>query len=258
MLFVKMNGLGNDYVFFDVRRAPESDKRYLEKNMARLAPKIADRHFGIGSDGAVVLYPSGNADIAMRMFNADGSEGMTCGNALRCIGKYLGAENTSKRVFTVETRAGVASVTLTADLGVTAAIGTARIVRRTASGTLVDIGNPHIVIYGADTNDDAFSIAERASLEYDANAELVSVKGRGAFDMRVYERGSGETLACGSGAAAAAYALYSDGLVDLPATASLKGGKLTIDIDKNGVLSITGNAEINFTGDIDIYRYGET
>ena len=258
MLFVKMNGLGNDYVFFDSRLNDPKDVSYLEKNIALLAPALSDRHFGIGSDGVVILYPDPGSDIKMRIFNADGSEGMTCGNALRCIGKYLRQSCPDKDRFAVLTEAGVRFLRLNGNGTVSADMGKADYRGCRSGAAFVNVGNPHGVIFGGDVSDTAFGKAEELSLTYDVNAELVSVENRNAFRMRVFERGSGETLACGSGAAAAAYALHLNGMITLPVRVILRGGELTVDMDKDGGMTVTGTAETNYTGEVDIYRYGKT
>ena len=256
MLFIKMNGLGNDYVFIDAEAVPENALKYLETNIKRLAPIISDRHFGVGGDGVVILYPSHSADVDMLMFNSDGSLGKTCGNALRCVGKYLSMKYTDRATFSVKTSAAVSVVAVTDD-GITASLSKPEFVGRKNGAYFVNVGNPHAVILTENLSDSAFSEAMETTRIYDVNTEMVKLESENTFKMRVCERGSGETLACGSGAAAAASAVCRLGLGSFPMTAVLKGGKLKIDINSDGVLLITGAAEINYTGDIDIFRYGQ-
>lgn len=257
MLFVKMNGLGNDYVYIDYLKNGADELGYLEDNVSRLVPKLCDRHFGIGADGVVILYPARDADVRMKMFNADGSEGMTCGNALRCIGKYLSASEPRRERFSVKTAAGISELTLRGGT-VTVRLGVPEYVGGDLDPTFVNVGNPHAVIEADSLGDEAFGAAACLSAEKDVNVELVLPESERSFSMRVYERGSGETLACGSGAAAAAYALYRAGKASFPMTVKLKGGTLTVGLDASGAVSIMGAAETNYTGEVDIYRYGET
>lgn len=256
MLFIKMNGLGNDYVFFDAEVVSEEPLKYLETNIKKLAPAISDRHFGVGGDGVVILYPSLTYDADMLMFNADGSMGKTCGNALRCVGKYLSMKYPGKTSFSVKTSADVSSVSVS-DEGVTATLSKPEFAGRKNGAYFVNVGNPHAVIVTENLSDSAFSEAMELTRIYDVNTEMVKIGSDNSFTMRVCERGSGETLACGSGAAAAASAINRMGLAKFPMTARLKGGKLIIDTDSDGVVRITGAAEINYTGEIDIFQYGQ-
>ncbi len=257
MLFVKMNGLGNDYVYIDSLKNGKDELEYLELNALSLVPGLCDRHFGIGADGVVILYPSDEADVRMKMFNADGSEGLTCGNALRCIGKYLSASDPLRERFLVKTAAGIAELKM-CDGTVTVKLGIPEYVGRDKNVTFVNVGNPHAVIESDSLSDETFRKAAELSAEKDVNAELVLPLDAHSFSMRVCERGSGETLACGSGAAAAAYAMYRAGKASFPITVKLKGGTLMVGIDASDAVTITGDAETNYTGEVDIYRYGET
>ncbi len=255
-MFVKMNGLGNDYLFIDGEKVPENQLKYLETHIKELAPRISDRHFGVGGDGVVIIYASRSQDAEMLIFNADGSLGKTCGNALRCVGRYLSLKHPGKRYFRVGTSSGVSEITVSEE-SVEATLSKAVFLGKKEGAYFVNVGNPHAVMVSESLSDTNFSLAEEMTRVYDVNAELVRPESDNSFTMRVSERGSGETLACGSGAAAAAAVLNKLGLKKFPMTGRLKGGELTIDINSGGVLSISGAAEINYTGEIDIFRYGQ-
>ena len=264
--FTKMQGLGNDYIYFDCVRnaAPKSPEE--------LSIKLSDRHFGIGGDGIVLIMPSDKADFRMRMFNADGSEGAMCGNASRCIAKYVYERGlTDKTHITLETKSGIKTLdinvcgdtveTVTVDMG-KPAVGAMKQPISTANGsynyTFVDMGNPHCVIF-TDENTDTLELEKIGKpLECHeffpdrANIEFVNVLGKNDLRMRVWERGSGETLACGTGACATVTAAVINGIspINEDLRVHLKGGILTIRYTGESVF-MTGKAEFVFDGTLE-------
>ncbi len=264
--FTKMHGLGNDYIYFDcVRNSTPSDPETLSK-------KLSDRHFGIGGDGIVLIMPSDKADFRMRMFNADGSEGAMCGNASRCIAKYVYDRGlTDKTTVTLETRSGIKTLdihtkdhitdSVTVDMG-KPIVGAVSQPITTENGeyvyTFVDMGNPHCVIF-TDVPTDTLDIEKIGRpLEHHkyfpdrANIEFVNVLGSHDLRMRVWERGSGETLACGTGACATVTAAVTNGICPMneDVRVHLRGGVLTIKYTGERVL-MTGPAEFVFDGTVE-------
>lgn len=259
--FVKMQGTGNDYIFFDCRR-----EEFPEPS--RYAKQLSDRRFGIGGDGIVLLLPSARADVRMRMFNADGSEGKMCGNAVRCIGRLLNAESGRSR-FSVETLAGVKEVSV--GDGITVNMGKAdfspqalpTLLKETLevplcgyTVTCVSMGNPHCVVFADPASFDlqtaALRLGESGMFPEGVNVEVAQVSGD-EIRMRVFERGSGETLSCGTGACAVAAAAEAVGRVAHGAehTMRLPGGRLQTKTTAEGIL-LTGEAEAVFTGAINL------
>lgn len=261
MRFVKMQGLGNDYVFLScLEDAPE--------DLPGLARRLSDRHFGVGGDGLICICPSSKADFRMRMFNADGSEGKMCGNGIRCLGKLVYDRGlTDKTTLDVETPAGVKRLTLhirasgvdavTVDMGVpkisppiSIAIQGLRL-----TGRPVDMGNPHWVVRyprGGALNLHSLCPEIEALPQFSGgvNIELVEAERRDLLTMRVWERGSGETLACGTGACAAAAAAITDGLTDADVTVRLPGGELSVHWDGGDApVYMTGPAVTVFEGE---------
>ena len=267
MQFVKMQGAGNDYVYVDCFRETVADP-------GPLAVRLSNRHFGVGSDGLVLICPSDAADCRMRMFNADGSEGEMCGNAIRCVGKYVYEHGIAvKERLTVETLAGVKTLELTVIGGkVTAAtvdMGVPELTSQLPEEIFVEgrkqtfvgisMGNPHAVYFRDEIGDLKL---EAIGPEYEnhprfpdrVNSEFVQVVDRGHVRMRVWERGSGETMACGTGASACAAACMLMGYTDDTVQVKLCGGTLTIRWDRaqSGHLFMTGPAEEVFCGEIAI------
>ena len=274
MNFTKMHGLGNDYIYFygDV------------ENPEELAVKLSDRHFGVGGDGIVLILPSDKADFRMRMFNADGSEGKMCGNATRCIGKYVYDKGyTDKTEITLETLSGIKHLKLTVTDGKVSLVsvnmgnpiltpaeipvnleGESIVDRKiTVDGkeysiTCVSMGNPHCVIFDdIDPVDIELSkigpVFENLEIFPDRiNTEFVKVLGKNTLKMRVWERGSGETLACGTGACAVGVSAVLRGfaLRNEDITVKLLGGDLIINYDNEGTVWMTGPAEFVFEGSI--------
>ncbi len=270
--FTKMQGLGNDYIYVEEFDAPLD-------NPSAVAVAVSDRHFGVGGDGLVLIGPSETADFRMRIFNADGSEAEMCGNATRCVGKYLFEKGfTDQRELTLETLAGtrdlyldVEGPTVTSvrvDMGKPRlapsdlpmlADGNSFINREIAvngknyRATAVSMGNPHLVVPfpGIDSLDlpKIGPFFERHPLfPRGVNTEFVEVRDRDRIRMRVWERGSGETLACGTGACAALVACALNDLTDYSATVELPGGELRVQWDAEGAVHMTGGAAFVFSG----------
>ena len=239
MRFTKMQGLGNDYVYLDCTGTVPED-------LPGLAVKVSDRHFGIGSDGLICICSSDQADFRMRMFNADGSEGEMCGNGIRCLGKFVYDKGlTRKEHLTIETLAGIKELDLTVIEGkavaVTVNMGIPTIGQPFSLGVEgkdyplhpVSMGNPHIVTFLEDIEDLELKrigpvFENAAQFPNRTNTEFVKVIDRTHIAMRVWERGSGETLACGTGACAAAVASILAGKTERLLTVSLLGGDLQI------------------------------
>lgn len=260
-----MHGLGNDYIYIDCYREPVP----VQPNS--LAVAMSDRHFGVGGDGIVLIMPSRVADTRMRMFNADGSEGMMCGNAIRCVARYVYEEGyVHDTELSVETASGLRHLRIETDRqgrpsAVTVDMGQARfgftdreimLDSRTFRGTQVDVGNPHLVIPTAGV--DAFPLSELGpGFEHHelfpdrVNTEIVEQLGPTELRMRVWERGSGETMACGTGASATVAACCRLGMVpfDTAVTVRLNGGALTIIATQDYRLFMSGPAARVFEGD---------
>ena len=275
MRFTKMQGAGNDYVYVNcfeqtVENAPE------------LARRISDRHFGVGSDGLILIAPSDAADVQMIMYNADGSRAQMCGNGIRCVGKYAHDRGlTDKTVLTVETLAGIKTLTLhlgpdgqtesvTVDMGepelapekIPVRADGARAVDipieaagQTWRATCVSMGNPHAVIF---VNDADLLDLPKIGPEFEhhtlfperTNTEFCQVLPDGALKMRVWERGAGETLACGTGACATLVAANLTERSGRAATLKLRGGDLAISWDvQNNHIFMTGPATFVFDGE---------
>ena len=273
MKFTKMQGLGNDYVYVNC---------FEEKieTPSELAAKISDRHFGVGSDGLIMINPSEKADFEMEMYNADGSRGEMCGNGIRCVGKYVYDYGlTDKTEISVETLGGVKYLSLNvedgkvrsvrvdmgspvlrpADIPVRCEGERAVDVPVNVDGTeyrmtCVSMGNPHAVVFVDDV--ETFPL-EAVGPKFEnhevfpnrVNTEFVRVVDRKTAEMRVWERGSGETLACGTGACAVAVACVLNGMGEDEMTVKLLGGDLLIQWDReNDKVYMTGPAETVFDG----------
>lgn len=270
MKFVKMQGCGNDYVYFDCMQGVPQELD--DKHIAAIATAVSDRHFGVGADGVVLICKSKIASARMRMFNADGSEGAMCGNASRCIGKFLYDNGYVKDTeITLETKSGVKPITLQIKNGVcvgatvfmgavstTGRLSYVKALGKTFGYTPVSVGNPHAVIF-IEENPADYDVCGIGSCIESApvfpegvNVEFVKNLGGNVLDMRVWERGSGETLACGTGSCAAAFLAVKRKLCvpDKPVTVKLRGGELKIEIKADGVY-MTGPAETVFTGEYD-------
>lgn len=276
MRFTKMEGLGNDYIYVNCF---EEKLEHPEET----AIALSDRHFGIGADGLILIKPSEKADFTMDMYNADGSRSEMCGNGIRCVGKYVYDHGlTDKTRLAIETLAGIKYLDLTVSEGkvktVTVDMGSPVLLAEqipvrsdkqqvinekiTVGGvdyqmTCVSMGNPHAVVF-VDRTDD-FPLAEIGPLfEHHAvfpnrvNAEFVQVLDSKTVKMRVWERGTGETLACGTGACATAVACVLNHKTGDQVTVRLLGGDLLIRYDKAGdKVYMTGPAEVVFEGETD-------
>lgn len=275
MRFTKMQGLGNDYVYVNC---------FAEKveNPSELAREISDRHFGVGSDGLIMINPSDKADFEMEMYNADGSRGEMCGNGIRCVAKYVYDYGlTQKTSISVETLAGIKYLELTVENGevsrVRVDMGKPGLVPsdipviaqgetvvdvpievdgRQYRMTCVSMGNPHAVVF---TEQEVASLPlEKIGPGFEnherfprrVNTEFVRVLDRSTVEMRVWERGSGETLACGTGACAVAVACILNGCTEDEVTVRLPGGDLQIRWDRvRDTVFMTGPARTVFEGE---------
>lgn len=252
MRFTKMQGIGNDYVYVNGFQERVDDP-------AALSIRVSDRHFGVGSDGLILVLPSERADFRMRMFNADGSEAEMCGNGARCVGRYVYEHGlTRKTEFTLETGGGVRPIRLNlADgkiAGVTVDMGRPQALERREGYTFVSTGNPHAVLF---VEFDPFhweGFAEKGAklcAEKNANIEFTQALSREELRMRVWERGSGETLACGTGACACAAAAMDAGLCGRRVRVQLRGGALEIEWrERDGHILMTGPAVTVFEGEL--------
>lgn len=285
IFFTKMQGAGNDYVYIDALGTPTS-LIPEEVSLPDLARKISDRHFGVGGDGLIVIMPSVDADFRMRMFNADGSEAGMCGNASRCVAKYLYDKGfADKKCITLETGSGIKILNLEISDGVTSGVtvdmGKPFMKRGDipASGdadeimvdhlveadgvvfpiTGVGMGNPHGVIFVDEITDRHIHhygrILETAEIWPEkANIEFVKVLDENHIEMRVWERGTGETLACGTGACASVVAAHHKGLTGNSVEVKLRGGTLSIVVDNvSGHVFMRGPAEFVAEGVYDYY-----
>ncbi len=258
MKFTKMHGCANDYIYIDCLEG-------MPQGVLDIIPRLSDRHTGVGGDGVVLICRSDIADFKMRMFNADGSEGAMCGNAIRCVGKYLyDRKKTDRTELDIETASGVKHLSLTVINGgvgsVTVDMGAPAV--KTLSGQVlgfeyaeISMGNPHCVIFTEsvetmDVKTPGRRIENNTDLFPDrTNVEFVKVIDRNTVRMRVWERGSGETMACGTGACACVVAAVEKGLCDRNVKVLVNGGTLDISYSGKTVL-MTGAAEFVFDGDI--------
>jgi diaminopimelate epimerase len=262
--FTKMHGLGNDYIYIDCFKTPVETL----PDLSALAARLSCRRFSVGADGLVLILPSDKATARMRMFNADGSEGLMCGNAIRCVGKFLyerGLISPDTREITVETGSGIRSLSLSVRDGVvnsvTVDMGVVEVSEEITVQTAgkhyrlmpVSVGNPHWVCFVEDLAA-VDVVSEGAFLssapEGGVNVEFVEVVDETTLRMRVYERGSGVTLACGTGACATVAAAVSRGICppDTPVTVLLDGGALTVIHTAGGTTFMLGGADFAFDG----------
>lgn len=258
MHFTKMHGLGNDYLYV-YGEVPE--------NVAELSVKLSDRHFGAGSDGMVYISTSAVADFKMRIFNADGSEAKMCGNGIRCVGKYVYDKGyTNQKHLRIETLSGIRTLELqvadgkvdsvTVDMG-KAVVDTDLVVEELeVTCTPVSVGNPHAVLFVNDMDKAPLTtlgpkLERHAAFPDGVNVEFVQVLGNNELRMRVWERGSGVTMACGTGACASVMAAISKNYCsyDTPVEVHLDGGTLIIQIAPDNDVTMTGPAEIVYEGE---------
>lgn len=280
MKFTKMHGLGNDYVYVD------ATKEKIPDNISEIAKFISDRHFGVGSDGLILICPSDRCDFKMKMYNMDGSEAQMCGNGIRCVGKYVYDKGlTKKNTITIETLAGDKTLNLNIENGKVSTVKvdmgepileprkipvdiqtndkvvkdlSIKVLDKTFNFTCVSMGNPHAVTVVNDI--EKFDVEKYGSiLEKDihfperANIEFIEIINQRTIKMRVWERGAGETFACGTGACAATVASIMNELVERKVTVKLLGGDLKIKWDKeNNHVYMTGPATTVFEGEIEL------
>lgn len=277
MKFTKMHGLGNNYIFVN-----QFKETLIDEKIPSLARWVSDVHTGIGSDGMILIGPSKVAEFRMRIFNADGSEGKNCGNGLRCVAKYVYERKlTGKMAFSIETLGGIVTVVLHADSrmkvqSVTVDMGTPRLSKKDVPMegdpdsktidelvkvggkmyrlTAVSIGNPHAVLFVSDA--DKVPVSEVGPIiecnplfSERINVGFVHVRSRREIDFRVWERGSGITQACGTGACAAVVAGVLNGYLDLDVTVHLLGGDLEINWTGNSQIYMKGPAEFIMDGE---------
>jgi len=271
--FAKMEGLGNDYIYVEQFSGPL-------RSLPELARRMSDRHFGIGSDGLVLIGDSDKADFSMRMFNSDGSESEMCGNAIRCVGKYVYDRGmTLKTALTIETLAGIRNLklslsgyrvsTVRVDMGKPVRDPGRIPVRdkgkdfidreitvggKKYRGTAVSMGNPHLVVPVKDV--DALDLMTLGPLFENhelfpnrVNTEFMQLVSQREIRVRTWERGVGETLACGTGACASVVACVLNKATGREVSVRLPGGDLLIDWDKNGTVYMTGPATCVFDGE---------
>lgn len=270
--FTKMQGAGNDYIYVDT-------DRFSISNPAELSIRLSKPHTGIGSDGLILISRSKVADFRMRIFNADGSEAMMCGNGSRCVGKFVYDKGlTTKTTLTLETLAGIKTLNLHLSHGevesVSVDMGRPEILKLdgadipfvnlpistdgiTMNGTAVSMGNPHLVFFvPAMANIDIAEVGpmfERHPWFPDrTNVEFAQALTPDRIRMRVWERGSGITMACGTGACATFVAARATGLAQPKATIVVDGGELTIEEAADGNIIMTGPAETVFEGQITV------
>lgn len=266
MKFTKMHGIGNDYIYIDCFEETVEHPHSLSRF-------ISDRHFGIGSDGLILIKPSECADCEMQMFNADGSEGAMCGNAIRCVGKYVYEHGiVKKNPVMVETKSGIRMLDLQVEdeivVAATADMGEPELTSELPEAITIEgkpyefvgisVGNPHAVYFMEEIDNldlekigPAFEQHERFPDR--TNSEYIKIVDRGHIHMRVWERGSGETWACGTGATASVVGGILMGYLDEEVEVTLKGGKLVITWDREtNHAFMTGPAIEVFHGEIAI------
>ncbi len=274
--FTKMHGLGNDFIVIDCIKQAEAGKLPF----GEISQKLCDRRFGIGADQILLLYPSEAADFKMKIFNADGGEVEMCGNGIRCLARYIWDRKISdKDVLEIETLAGVirpmregdmvkvdmgepvfepekipVNIPLNTDIKYHIIDYPLFVIDREFKLTFVSMGNPHAVIF-LDEDIADFEVEKYgAEIEKNAifpkrtNVEFVNVKNRSEVNMRVWERGAGETMACGTGASAVGVASALKDMTDKKAAIHLRGGDLVIEWAENNHVYMTGPAEEVFEG----------
>ena len=277
MKFTKMHGIGNDYVYVNCFTETVEDPE-------KVAKFVSDRHFGIGSDGLILIRPSETADFEMDMYNSDGSRGAMCGNGIRCVAKYVYDYGlTDKTSIRVSTRSGIKQLELTVEDGKVSQVkvdmgapileasripvrsGQERVISQpiTVQGrefemTCVSMGNPHCVVPvkdvdGLDLEKIGPCFEHHTCFPDRVNTEFIRVIDRNTVQMRVWERGAGETWACGTGACAVAVACILNGWTEEEVLVKLRGGDLKIHWDKKkNTVFMTGPATVVFDGEINI------
>ena len=276
MRFTKMHGCGNDYVFINLFEEKIDNQKMISK-------KISDRHYGIGSDGLITIGPSNNADFKMCIYNSDGSEAEMCGNGIRCVGKYVFDNGlTNKNKITIETLSGIKELklniindkvnTIEVDMGIplikSKDIPTVidrniivseevKIDENIFNITCVSMGNPHTILFVNDITkieiEKYGELIENSKLfPNKTNVEFVKVISRDEISMRVWERGSKETWACGTGACAAVTACVLNGKTDNQVLVHLRGGDIKVTYDINEHIIMEGEAKTVYVGEIEL------
>lgn len=277
MRFTKMHGCGNDYVYVNCLEEKV-------ENPNETAKMVSDRHFGIGSDGLILICPSSKADFEMKMYNADGSEGAMCGNGIRCVAKYVYDYGlTEKTTITVDTKAGIKQLELNVENGKVATVKVdmgapaikaeqipviskedtviakpIEIAGTEYEMTCVSMGNPHAIVFVEDTEqveiEQIGPLFEHNEIFPDrVNTEFIQVIDRNTINMRVWERGAGETWACGTGACASVVACVLNNKTEDEVLVHLRGGDLKIKYDRDKeTVFMTGPATVVFDGKINI------
>ncbi len=280
MEFTKMHGAGNDYVYVNCFRERID-------NPTQVAIKVSNRNFGIGSDGLIMILPSDKADVRMRMFNSDGSESEMCGNGIRCVAKYAFDHGIlDKKEITAETGAGIltlqlftgsdnkvervrvnmgkprlsrSEIPMMGEAGEQVVNQPLNILHTTFNITCASMGNPHCVIFVEDV--EQFQVEKYGPLIENhemfprrTNVEFVQIISRTEVRQRTWERGAGETLACGTGASAVCVAGVLNGITERRILNHLSGGDLELEWAEDGFLYMTGPATEVFSGEIDITR----
>jgi len=260
MKFTKMQGLGNDYLYVFGT---------VPGDIADLCRRLSDRHFGAGADGMIYITPSKTADFDMRIFNADGSEAKMCGNGIRCVGKYVYDKGyTDKTALTIETRSGIRRLclhvrgskvkTVTVEMGMAVVGAESRISvgGQTVIYTPVSVGNPHAVTFVEDAETAPLTtlgplVEKHPAFPGGVNVEFAAPIGQNRLRMRVWERGSGVTMACGTGACATVAAAVARGLCapGVPVTVVLDGGELAVTVGEDGAVTMEGPAAFVYEGE---------
>lgn len=279
--FIKMHGAGNDYIYVD-------GMKYQIPDESAAAKKLSDRHFSVGGDGLIIIKKGTKADYEMVMYNADGSRGAMCGNGIRCVAKYLFDEGytNNEKEFTIESMGAIKHIKVNVIDGeaVSARVDMGKPILKASdipvnfngekcvnqpvtfadrefNMTCVSMGNPHAVMF-IDEHPTDFDLNKYGSIAQQdtnlfpdrVNAEFAKIIDRSNIEMRVYERGAGETLACGTGACATAVSAILNGYCDNKVTVHLLGGDLLIEWsgNENDSVIMTGPAEYAFTGTVEI------
>ncbi|QDT31354.1 diaminopimelate epimerase [Thalassoglobus polymorphus] len=274
MKFTKMHGAGNDYVYVNCF------EEQLPQDIPALAREVSDRHTGIGGDGLILICPSEQGDARMRMFNADGSESEMCGNGIRCVAKYVFDHDIArKEELKIETGAGVLTLQVFAEDGLADRVrvnmgkpilngpdipttlegapplkAPLEVGGKTLEVTCISMGNPHCITFVDEVTDEWVhgigpQIEVHPAFPNRVNAEFIQIVSRSEMIMRVWERGSGETQACGTGACASAVAAVLNGLTDRTVLCHLPGGDLTLEWAESGEVYMTGPATEVFHGE---------
>ncbi len=275
MKFTKMHGAGNDYIYIDCFRQDV-------ENPCELSKKLSDRHFGIGGDGVVLIKPSQNADCFMDIYNADGSRAQMCGNAVRCVAKYIYDNRIKKQFITVDTLSGIKHIEVSSSgcrVNMGKPVLNGRIIPsrygdsivkdkilnidgRDYKITCVSMGNPHCIVFCNDVDKIDLKktgpLFERHEMFPERiNTEFAEILDENCLKMRVWERGSGETLACGTGACAVCVASVINGICSKneEITIHTKGGTLKVQWHQDDNVYLTGEAQCVFNGEFDLVSF---